>query len=152
MLHVTSGSRLFIADSPKEDLQPEVSALPGAGWVEVSELEAIGLLGGEWETSEAELSSLSDDRLGGGFLVAKRARRALPMQLVLGLDPENAGQLLLWEAYRVTDAYPFRLLFPDGVTSRGWWGLVTAISEVFDAANSVMRLQVEIRPCSDVER
>lgn len=152
MLYPTSGSRLFIADRPTEDVMPGIAALPADGWSEIGELEALGFLGGQWEMSEAETASMNDGREGSDFLVAKRSRRRLPMQVVLGLDPADPGQLVLWQAYRFTDAYPFRLVLPEGLGSRSWWGLVTSISEVFDTANNVMRLLVDVLPCSDVER
>jgi hypothetical protein len=153
MLYTTSGSRIFIADSSTSEFQPGSSGLPVSGWIEVGELEALGLMGGTWELDEFDagdhLAPANEDREIVSF---KKSRRKLPIDLILGLDPFDAGQLLLWKAYGEPDSFAFRMLFPDGVTERKWWGLVTAISEVFDAANNVMRLQVSILPSGAVVR
>ncbi|MDS9467942.1 hypothetical protein RGQ15_10230 [Paracoccus sp. MBLB3053] len=141
MLYPTAGTRFFIADAPA--LEP--GALPASGWVEIGETEALGLVGIEWEMAEADLAHMAG---GAGNVIAhaKQSRRTLPMQIILGNDPEDVGQILLWQAAHAVEHYPFRLLMPDGVRSRSWFALVTAISEVFDAANSVMKLQVDLQP------
>jgi hypothetical protein len=153
MLYATSGSRLFVADISTSEFQPGSSGLPDTGWVEVGELEALGLMGCSWDMDEFDageyINPLPEDR---EIVSYKKSRRKFPMDVILGLDPSDAGQLLLWKAYAVTDAFAFRMIFPDGVTKRTWWGLVTVISEVFDTANNVMRLQVSILPSGSVVR
>lgn len=142
MLYPVAGSRLFIADAPAEEPGP----FPVSGLVEIGETEALGLLGVEWETVDVtHLRSTGQETMKGLMLRPE-------MQIVLGNDPLDAGQALLWAASRSRDSYPFRLVFPDGVTTRQWFALVIRLGEVFDAANAVMKLQVDLKPTSDIQR
>lgn len=141
MLFTTAGTRLFIAD-------PRVQA--AGEWVEIAETEAFGLLGSEWQMDEVDLAHMGDGDKGGEIFQAKRSIRRLPMQVVLGNDPADPGVLLLWKAHHSVSDFRFRLLFPDGVTARYWLGVVTAMREVFDTANSVMRLQADILPTTQI--
>lgn len=66
------------------------------------------------------------------------------VQLIMGCDPTDAGQLLLWRAFREpVDAFAFRAVFPDGVTAREWRALVVGVFEVWDQVNRVIMLQVD---------
>ncbi|MDQ7775541.1 MAG: hypothetical protein Q4615_06330 [Paracoccus aminovorans] len=142
MLYPTNGARLYIADAPAD----EVGAYPGSGWVEIGETEALGLLGVEWEqidTADVEANAV-------GVLKGVMIRQ--PMEILLGNDPTDAGQRLIWAASRSRQSYPFRLLFPGGSVTRRWFALVMSIGEVFDSANSVIKLQVALQPTSDILR
>ncbi|WP_042246317.1 hypothetical protein [Paracoccus sp. PAMC 22219] len=143
MLFATAGTRLFIAD--REGLP-----VPAEAWVEIAETEAVGFLGSEWTMAEADIAHLNSGDAGGEIIQAKQSIRRLPMQIVMGNDPTDPGQLLLWKAHYSTRDFQFRLVFPDGVNARQWPGLVTSMSEVFDAANNVMRLQADILPTSQI--
>ena len=144
MLYPTAGSRLFIADVPL------YGGMPDDGWVEIGETEAIGMLGIEWD---AETADVLGDCGGEAIEIAvKGVERRPEMPIILGNDPTDPGQLLLWTAARSRDSFPFRLLFPDGVTQRSWFALVVRIGEVFDTANSVMKLQADLKPTSAIER
>ena len=145
MLYATAGCRLFIAASS--------TTLPTGGWIEIGETEAFGLLGGSWET-------LDGTRVGSVLQDGTPARETLKgiylpgsMQIILGNDPEDAGQALLWRAFRDrVGLYPFRLLWPDGAKDRQWLARVTALFEVYDAANAVMKLQADLLPASKIWR
>ncbi|REF67394.1 hypothetical protein [Paracoccus versutus] len=142
MLYPTAGSRLYIADASG------AVKLPESGWVEIGETEAIGMLGVEWETVDATNLTSPD----GAEELIKGIIRRPPMQIVLGNDPGDAGQLLLWQASRSRDPFPFRLVLPCGGRWRGWFGLVTGLFEVFDTANSIMKLQADVLPTSKTFR
>jgi len=145
MLYPTAGARIYIADAPAEC----PGALPGAGWVEIGETEALGMIGVEWETAEA----LKADCDGiPRVLTVKSHQAPSPMQIILANDPEDEGQILLWKAVRSTAHYPFLLVNADGTTSRSWFALVTSLLEVFDSANSVMKLQADLLPTSPLVR
>ncbi|QRZ15397.1 hypothetical protein JWJ88_13660 [Paracoccus methylovorus] len=151
MLYPTAGARLYIADAPARGAG---GVLPVAGWVEIGETEALGLLGVQWGVASTDLATEEYDG-PDGYLVeysVKTALRQSPMQIVLGNDPSDPGQVLLWTAARSTNHYPFRLVLPDGVSSRAWFGLVTALVEVFDSANSVMKLQADVLPATPIIR
>lgn len=148
MLYPTAGSRLFIADAPVED----TGTLPAAGWVEIGSAEAIGMLGVEWDLTTADVAN--DTQLGGPAVeVARKAVLRRPeMPIILGNEPTDPGQVLLWAAVSSSLSYPFRLVFPGGATTRHWFALVIRIGEVFDTANSVMKLKVDLKPTSPVTR
>lgn len=142
MLYPTAGSRLFIADAPTG----RAGTIPASGWIEIAETEALGLLGVEWLTDEAEIAEETDPSAPLISWTVKRTRRALPLQIVLGNDPADPGQVILWEAARSQDHFPFRLDFPSGGLNRRWLAQVTSLVEVLDGANGVMKLQANLIP------
>lgn len=149
MLMPTAGSRLFIANQPSAVTW--LQQFPSGGWIEIAETEALGLLGIEWGEQSVELM---DDCSADHAIeyTDKSVLRRPVMQAICGMVPADPGQLLLWQAARSTDSYPFRLVFPDGTTTREWFALVMSIGNVFDTANTVMRLQVDLKPTSDIHR
>lgn len=136
MLYPTAGSRLFIADP--------LTAEP----VEIGEVEAIGLLGSQWDVKTADVLEGCDADDHAIEVAVKSVERRPEMQVIMGNDPADPGQLLLWQAVRSLDSFAFRLALPDGVTKREWQALVIGLGEVFDTANSVMKLQVDLKPTS----
>ena len=146
MLYPTAGSRLFIADvSP-------YGGMSGGEWVEIGELEAIGFLGSQWDVETADVLSCDGSDDHAVELAFKGVERRPEMPIIMGNDPTDEGQLLLWTASRSRDSYPFRLILPDGVTTRSWSALVIRMGEVFDAANTVLKLQADLKPTSAIER
>jgi hypothetical protein len=145
MLYPTAGSRLFIADYPVD----QDGTIPAGGWVEIGETEAIGMLGSEWDVERADIANRDNEVVE---MAIKGVERRPEMPIILGNDPTDPGQLLLWTAARSRDSYPFRLVFPDGVTARSWFALVVRIGEVFDTANAVMKLQADLKPTSPIRR
>lgn len=148
MLFPVSGCRFFIADQPADDPRGPVTVSPAA-WVEIGEAEAFGTLGGRFELQD---TNYFNGKTGGGYAAMKGVHRPDTMQVVLGFDPADPGQQLIMKAYRSPDAFPFRLLFADGTTERQWFALVMALGEVFDAANSVMRLLIDLHPTANISR
>lgn len=144
MLYSTAGSRLYIADAPT---WPS-GAFPASGWVEIGSAKSLGSLGVEYEMFN--VTHMGQD--GPEELLVKGVRRASAMPVILGLDPTDPGQVLLRAALLSNDAYPFRLILPDGTTTRRWWALVISMTEVFDAANAVMKLQAELKATSPITR
>ena len=147
MLFPVAGTRLFIANAPTNPTAPPAVG-EGLVWVEIGETEAFGTLGGEHELEESHHMGEQN----GGYQALKGVHRPSSMQIVLGLDPADPGQTLLFQAYQAREAFPFRMLFPDGVTERRWFALVIRLGEVFDAANNIMRLQAELHPVSQIQR
>ncbi|SFB82341.1 hypothetical protein [Tropicimonas isoalkanivorans] len=143
MIYSTAGSRIFIADLPD-------GPIPAAGWVEIGETETLGTLGVEWQMDEATVACDPDGPQEVEF--AKSALRRQAMQIVLGNDLTDAGQVVLWKAAYSSSDFPFRLVLPDGVTERAWMGFVMRIGEVFGEADVVMRLEVDIQPNGAIQR
>jgi hypothetical protein len=146
MLYPTAGSRLFIADvSP-------YGGMSGGEWVEIGELEAIGFLGSQWDVVTADVLTGCGHDDGPGEIALKGVERRPEMPIIMGNDPTDPGQLLLWTALHSQDSFPFRLVLPDGVTTRSWSALVIRMGDVFDAANTVLKLQADLKPTSAIER
>ncbi|WP_313349925.1 hypothetical protein [Paracoccus sp. (in: a-proteobacteria)] len=143
MLYPTAGSRFYIADAPADG---GGAALPAAGWIEIGETEALGMVGVQWGAIDTmHMGSQGEEPIKG-------LMRRPPVQVILGNDPTDPGQALLWQASRSRAHYPFRLVFPDAARWRGWFGLVTGLFEIFDTANSVMKLQADVLPTSVIRR
>lgn len=134
MLYPVSGSHLLIASAP-DDIEFHTHA-----WIEIGEVEALGTIGGEWATEERSLIGQTDQDGIPVTSFLKDTLRRSPLQIVLGNDPNDPGQALLWTAFRSLRAYPFQLVFPGGDPCRNWLGLVTSLAEVFDTANNIMKL------------
>lgn len=134
MLLPTAGGRLYI------------SALPVLSWTEVAHVEALGTVGIEWDTENA--NGFASNELGQTVRVFKTTLRPSVMQIVMGIEASDPGQLLVWQAVRSYDEYAFRLTFPGVAAARNWRGLVTAFREIFDTANSVIRLQADVHVAS----
>lgn len=146
MLYPTAGSRFYIAEDPFY----AGDAVSESDWVEIGETEALGILGVVWDLED--VTALSCD--GGPQVeeVVKGTMRRPPMQIILGNDPTDAGQIMLWRASRSEDPFSFRLVFSDGGMRRSWSALVISLSEVFDVANGVMKLQADLKPTSEIRR
>lgn len=142
MLYPTSGSRLFIANAPTG----RAGVIPASGWIEIGEVEALGLLGIAWTTEDIEIAEEPGLVLSLVNWTVKRARAAMPMQVIMGNDPSDPGQIILAQAARSMDHYPFRLDFPDAGPSRSWLAQVVSLADAFDAANGVVRLQADLAP------
>lgn len=140
MLYPTAGARLYIADAP--------GSAPGPPWVEIGETEALGTLGIEWDTAQVVHSSCTGP---AQTLSAKSHLVPVVMQIVLGNDPVDPGQAILWRAARSEQPYPFRLVDASG-RQRTWVALVTSLHEVFDSANSIMKLQADLLPEGSITR
>lgn len=150
MLMPTAGTRLYIA---RLQGQSVTAALLGSlAWAEIGQTEALGALGGRWDLADGTVIGDTRD------VFVKDLQQTTVMQIVLGLDPADAGQLILIEAFRnVRDLYAFRLDFPlmPGQASparRIWAAMVTSFDEAFDTANGVMKTLVDLIPHSETIR
>jgi hypothetical protein len=138
MLYPTAGSRIYIADSPAAP-----GSVPGGAWVEIGEAEAIGSVGGQWTLQDVTHveSELAESMKG--------IQTPGVVQLVFGLDPADPGQVLLRDAFRSIDDYAFRVVLPGETISRQWRALVVSLSEVFDSANAIIKLQADLQMTSE---
>lgn len=150
MLYPVAGSRFYIADAPISSWAD--AAAPAPAWVEIGGIEAFGLLGVEWEVVTADVMNGCGPDSRPGELAVKGVERRPEIPMIFGNDPNDPGQVLLWAASRSQGSFPFRIVFPDGATARSWYALVIRIGEVFDTANSVIRLQADLKPTSTIFR
>lgn len=147
MLYPVAGARFYIADAP--GLAP--ADVPAPDWVEIGQTVALGVLGGRFEMWDAGHLGTPPEN---GLAVTQPQKGLMsrdPMQIILGIDPTDAGQAILWKGFRSYDSYPIRIVFADGSTFRRFAALIVAMSEVYDTANEVMRLQADLQPTSPIK-
>ncbi len=153
MLYSTAGSRLYIGQPRAGRLFPDLSGndLTGESWQEIGELELLGPLGGEWNIIERD--PLVGQRFGGfmkGGIIARK------VQIVMGADADDPGQQQLVSALGDERGFAFRLILPGAGPAAGrsrfWIALVGSVDEVFDQANSVIKLQAVLYLNSPVVR
>lgn len=118
-----------------------------SGWLTVAEVESLGTVGGLWDM--VDLRDKDDD---GESRFMKVGRTPGQIQVIFGLDTADAGQLALWSAYNSYDNALFRIEFPAGLGWRQFSCLVIGLTEVFDAANEVARMEATLQINSTIER
>lgn len=149
-IYATNGAKLYIggplaAKASDFVLTDFVSQV----WVEIGETEGLGSLG---DTS-AEIAF--------DGIAAKRTRRlkgtrsAGTMEVVCGIDYEDAGQIALLAAEKAKGDYAFQLAFndaPPGGThsARFFVAAVGSAVEALDTANNVMKLNASLWVNSNV--
>jgi hypothetical protein len=120
-------------------------------WVAVKELEALGSLG---DTSQAiTFASIEDKR----ERTIKGTRNAGTMEVVMGIDYNDGGQLALIAAEKTIHDYAFRVTFNDAPaggtpSQRLFIAKVMSQSEQLDSANNVMKLTASLAVNSNVVR
>lgn len=133
MLFPVAGSRLFIRH--------------GGSLVEIGSPESLGAIGGRWDLHEA---GYDHDDWSRRYIKGNMSPGA--MQLVFGHDPDDLGQLALWQSYRSDSASEFRLELANGTSWRQWEALVVSISEGFEEANIVTKMLAELQINSAILR
>lgn len=135
MLYPVAGTRVFIGGPVNETDRP---------WIEIGEVEAIGTVGVQWQTQETVIYDCEEIRT---VEIDKTARSASSFQIVMGADGADPGQIMLWEAAASVWGYWFRFVLPSG-DIRIFGASVTALGEVFDSANTVIKLQADLLPAA----
>lgn len=152
MIHATAGAKLFIGGTkpmPSEDLT--ASDFEGESWVEIKELESLGTVGDAAE--EVEFAAIGQARTRR----MKGTRSSAPMEIVCGIDYQDAGQLALIAAEKTSGNYAFKIEFPDAPaggtpSERMFVAIVGSAAEAYDTANSVMRLNASLWVNSNIVR
>lgn len=153
-VYATKGAKLYIGGTLAQksaDFVLSDFTTPPQTWVQVKELEGLGSLG---DTSEAvTFTGISDARTR----TMKGARSAGTMEVVMGIDPADLGQLALIAAEKTIHDYAFKLVLnyapPGGTPSERYFiSQVMSQSEQFDQANNVMKLNISLGVNSNVVR
>lgn len=152
MIFATAGSKLYIGGTkgiPSGDLTE--SDFSGESWVEVKELESLGSVGDQSE--EIEFNAIGENRTRR----LKGTRASAPMEVVCGIDYQDAGQLALIAAEKTIHNYAFRIVFNDAPaggtpSERMFVAAVGSASEALDTANNVMKLNASLWVNSNVVR
>lgn len=146
-LFATAGSHFFIGTArqgwcPDE---PWPVGFVDELWTEVVSVQSLGRLGGEWDLKVWQDQGSAYARQEKTFEPVRR------MQVVVGLEEGDAGQLLLLTAERSKDPFAFKIELPNGAT-RFFVALVVGLEEVFDEVNGVLGLGFTLSIAGDVER
>lgn len=146
MFSLVAGSALYIGEPQSMlPLDRALSVPLAQDWTAIAGGESFGVLGVAWETYA--FAPDSPDPEVTRTIKTNMAPQA--MQLIFGQLPEDPGQVQLWDAARSQFDYGFRLDFGEG-QQRYWLGLVTGLGEVFDVADSVIKLQATIQVNSSI--
>lgn len=138
-IFATAGSRVFIGQAMTAQSDPFVeSDFDGQSWVEIGHLESIGEFGDE--SAEITFDEIGEQRTQK----LKGIRNAGNMDLVMGVDHTDAGQVALLAAEATIDDYAFRVDFNDaelaGTPSQRFFiGKVMTARENLGTANNVVR-------------
>ena len=151
-IYATNGAKIYIGGAIEQKSSDFIKAdFASQVWVEIKEVEGLGSLGDT--SSTIDFTSIADSRKR----VRKGARSAGTMELVMGLDPADAGQLALIAAERAKEDYAFKLVLNDapvgGTPSERYFiALVLSQAEAFDKADSITKLNASLAVNSNVVR
>jgi hypothetical protein len=128
-----------------------VSDFSGETWTEIKYLESLGTLGDN--ANEVTFDAINEKRTAR----LKGTRVAPPMEVIAGIDYADAGQLALIAAEKTDSDYAFKVTFDDapagGTPSERYFiAKVGSITEAYDTANSVMKLNASLWVNSNVVR
>lgn len=160
-LLTTTGSKIFIGG-----VRPGWQAGPVAAgdfaadvWTVINHAESLGRVGGEWGIEDATKMPAGDP---GGPVYENRAkvtRKATSMELILGLNAVDAGQIALLSAFDSLHPFAFRIDFSDtpigpapAPSRRLFVALVASLDDVLDGANRVVGMACELILQSSVAR
>lgn len=154
-INATAGAKIYIGTTKEQKkadfVLADFSAANAVTWKEIGEVEGLGSVG---DTSEAiNFTSIGDSRTR----TLKGPRSAGTMELVMGIDYADEGQIALIAAEKTKFDYEFRIVLndapPGGTPSeRLFIAKVMSQSEQYDAANSVMKLNASLGVNSNVVR
>ncbi|MDI7864087.1 hypothetical protein MRS76_19240 [Rhizobiaceae bacterium n13] len=151
-VYATAGAKLYIGGVKAQQSTDFIASdFSAEVWVEVEEVEGLGSVG---DTSEAiSFTSLGDSRTR----TFKGPRSAGAMEVVMGIDPADAGQVALIAAEKTKFDYAFRIVLndaPQGGTpsERLFIAKVMSQAEQFDQANNIMKLNASLGVNSNIVR
>jgi len=152
MLYATAGMKIFIGEEIEMKSEDFTEAdFDTQTWTEIKGHVNLGSLGDAAEEITSEhIGDARTKRIKG-------TRSSPPMELIVDIDPDDDGQAALVTAERTIHDYAFKLVFndapPDGTPSeRLFIAKVGSITEQFDTANNVMRMNCSLWVNSNVVR
>jgi len=145
-IFATAGSKVFIGTVlPPQNADFVAADFEDVDWTEISNLESIGTFG---DTA----SEITFDDIGKARTQKlKGTRNAGSMDIVMGIDYADAGQIALLAAEKTPFDYAIKVEFADkpaGVSAKNSQRLFTAkvmsVGEALDAANNVAKLNCSL--------
>jgi len=139
MIFASNGATLHICTTPQTSEPADQAAWEALTYVETLEVESIGSLGDT--SNEITFASLSDSRTQR----VKGTRDAGTIEIVMGADYADAGQIALIAAEKTDGNYAFKIVFddaPSGGTEsvRYFLAMVGSANETLDTADNVIKL------------
>lgn len=153
MIFSTAGAKVYIGGTKSMKSTDFTAAdFSTETWnTEITGLESLGSLG---DTA----SEIAQDIVGEGRTKRiKGTRNAGAMELIAAINYADAGQQALLAAEKTPHDYAFRVVFndaPEGGTpsERLFIAKVGSVSEAYDTANSIMKLNSSLWVNSNVVR
>lgn len=149
-IYATNGSRLYIGGPlPSKGTDFVQSDFGSQDWDEIGEVESLGTVGDT--ATEITFDSIPGQRTRR----LKGTRNAGSMDVVCGIDYEDAGQQALIAAEKTPLDYAFRIVLNDAPaggspSERMFVAKVGSVAEALDTANSVMKLNASLWVNSNV--
>lgn len=150
-IFATAGAKLFIGTEIDVTNDLTENSFTGQTYVEIGEIEGLGSIGDASEP--VNFDSIQSSRRKK----IKGVRDAGTMELVMGIDYADPGQLALIAAETEDHNYAFKLVLNDAPaggtpSERKFGAIVGSASEAYDAANNVMKLNASLWVNSNVVR
>lgn len=150
MIFATNGAKIHIGGiiaDPGEDLA--ATDFGGVTWVKIGETESLGSFGDS--AAEITFDGIDSNRTRR----LKGTRNAGTLELVCGIDYNDAGQIALIAAEKTVYDYAFRIVFNDAPaggtpSERMFIAKVASAAEALDTANNVMKLNASLWVNSNV--
>ncbi len=149
-----NGSKFYIGTAlePSNGADLAASDFTSQTWTEITPVESLGALGDTNEVASFNAIGL------GRTLKRKGVANAGSMEVVMGSDYADAGQLALRTAAKAKGSYAFKVEFNDKPASgaspknstRMFTALVMSASEQLDDANGVLKLNSTLEINSNV--
>lgn len=149
-IYATNGARLYIgAPLAAKSTDFVEGDFDSQTWVEIGETENLGTVGDT--SSEITFDGINTQRTRR----LKGTRNAGSMDVIMGIDYDDAGQQALIAAEKTPHDYAFRIVLNDAPASgspseRLFVAKVGSVAEAFDSANSVMKLNASLWVNSNV--
>lgn len=149
-IYATNGAKLYIGGALAAKSADFVEAdFTSQTWVEIGEVEALGTVGDT--SAEITFDSISANRTRR----LKGTRNAGSMEVVMGIDYEDPGQIALIAAEKTIHDYAFRIVMndaPSGGTAseRLFVAKIGSAAEALETANNVMKLNASLWVNSNV--
>lgn len=142
MIFASNGATLHICETPQTS-EPDQAGYELLTFVEAKEMESIGSFGDT--ANEIAFASLGDSRTRR----LKGTRDAGTLDVVMGADYSDAGQLALIAAEKTDGDYAIKVVFndaPSGGTPsvRYFLAAVGSVTEAVDAADNVLKLNCNL--------
>ncbi|MFG1201737.1 hypothetical protein V5F29_05015 [Xanthobacter aminoxidans] len=149
-----NGSKFYIGTAlePSNGSDFDADDFTSQVWTEITPVESLGALGDTNEVATFNAIGL------GRTLKRKGVANAGSMEVVMGADYADAGQLALRAAAKAKGSYAFKLEFNDKPaagaspknSTRMFTALVMSASEQLDDANGVLKLNSTLEINSNV--